>query len=297
MARNLPLVGTMYRMAQEQGLLWRCEYESCGHRWIAASKEAPEKCGKCRRRGWHKTLTTAELVRQAGVGLDERIRQIAREVFEEAMAGLPMEEVQDVPHVVPQPAGKPDMDKLRAIYAGTIPETPTPSQGELRTLVPFVDFLLDMCAGLKYLIFSGNKPHRSYKMQTVMTTNNGYDSILIVDANDKVLSQWTATKETILDYLRDGQDAAKWDANGPDCTEISDYGTECGRDGVIDDESRAEFWGVPAQMAFQAVYKAGHPDAHCLAIGVSSTSKALLAASLTAKGISLSDVEIVPVEA
>jgi hypothetical protein len=92
-------------MAQEQGLLWRCEYEDCGHRWVAASREAPEKCGKCRRRGWHKTETTAELVKTSGIGLDERIRKVAREVFEEMMAGLPVEEVEG-------PAAAADDDSL-----------------------------------------------------------------------------------------------------------------------------------------------------------------------------------------
>jgi hypothetical protein len=133
-------------------------------------------------------------------------------------------------------------------------------------------------------------------MQTVMTTNGGFDSILVVDENDKVVSEWTATKDVVLDYLRDGQDADEWDTNAPEYTEISDYGTEVGRDGVIDDESRARFWRVPTQIAFRALYKAGHREQGCIAIGVTSTSKALLRSALTDKGISLDDVEIVPVE-
>jgi hypothetical protein len=121
----------MYRMAQEQGLLWRCEYEDCGHRWVAASKEAPDKCGKCRRRGWHKTQTTAELVKQSGVGLEERMEVVARRVFEDMMAGLPVEPVDDgnversaivLPDVAP--AGNPDIAALRAICAGDLPTTP-----------------------------------------------------------------------------------------------------------------------------------------------------------------------------
>lgn len=114
----------MYRMAQEQGLLWRCEYEDCGHRWVAASKEAPAKCGKCRRRGWHKTQTTAELVRQSGVGLEERMREVAREVFEEMMAGLPVEPVEEYVErgtnvsLDVAPSSKPDLAALRAICAG-----------------------------------------------------------------------------------------------------------------------------------------------------------------------------------
>lgn len=83
-------------------------------------------------------------------------------------------------------------------------------------------------------------------MQTVIVTNNGYDSVLLVDDKDTVVGAWSpATKSNVLDYLRDGDAAGDWDANGPDCTSIEDYGTEYGRNGVIDDESRAEFWGVP----------------------------------------------------
>lgn len=82
-------------------------------------------------------------------------------------------------------------------------------------------------------------------MQTVIVTNNGYDSILLINSDETVVGAWSpATKSNVMDYLRDGAEAHLWDANGPDCSKISDYGKEYGRDGVIDDESRADFWGI-----------------------------------------------------
>lgn len=87
-------------------------------------------------------------------------------------------------------------------------------------------------------------------MQSVMTTNNGYDSILLVDSNGTVLSAWTATPDVIACYLRDGAVADGWEtgvySGFPElCESISDYGTECGRNDVIADEHRREFWTRP----------------------------------------------------
>jgi hypothetical protein len=97
-------------------------------------------------------------------------------------------------------------------------------------------------------------------MQTVMTSNNGYDSILLVDDNNVVLSAWTADKETVDAYLKDGANASEWhtgewprgfnpdvdeDSNNPsfsdDLRTIDAYGVEVGRDGQMSDERR-EFW-------------------------------------------------------
>ena len=50
------------------------------------------------------------------------------------------------------------------------------------------------------------------------------------------------------------------------------------------------------QVAYKAIYKAGHPHQFCKAAGISSTSTELLTAALKAKGVTLADVEIVPVE-
>ena len=155
-------------------------------------------------------------------------------------------------------------------------------------------------------------PSRSNKMQTVIVTNNGYDTVLLIDESDKVLSAWTATKDVVLDYLRDGDEAEDWNTDqwptgfdpelqtdeqlASELRVVATYGAEYGRNGVIDDEARAEFWGVPTQMSFQAIYKAGHPAQFCQAIGVLSTSKRLLSASLAERGIALADVDMVPVE-
>ena len=84
-------------------------------------------------------------------------------------------------------------------------------------------------------------------MQTVMTTNNAYDAILLVDSNDVVKSAWTADSGVIANYLADGANAANWDEGSftgfaDECATIADYGTECGRNGVISPE-RLAFWG------------------------------------------------------
>ena len=95
-------------------------------------------------------------------------------------------------------------------------------------------------------------------MQTVMTTNNGYDSILLVDDNDRVLSAWIMDTQTLRAYLADGAEANGWhegewprgfdpsdDDNGDIADElrtISAYGVECGRNGQIADEGRRDFW-------------------------------------------------------
>jgi len=103
-ARNVPHFGTLYRMGQENRPVWVCEYEDCGHVWLVSganvAQNVPDKCGKCRRRGWHKTLTGAELVRQSGAGLDERMAEIARRVFHEEWASVPAES-DDEPVAIP----------------------------------------------------------------------------------------------------------------------------------------------------------------------------------------------------
>ena len=97
-------------------------------------------------------------------------------------------------------------------------------------------------------------------MTTVLTTNNGYDTILLVDDSDVVLSRWDVTPETLADYLKDGARGDDWHAGewpsgfNPDVAEeewaaeelrtIAAYGRECGRGGVIADKDRREFWGL-----------------------------------------------------
>ena len=91
-------------------------------------------------------------------------------------------------------------------------------------------------------------------MRTVVTTNNGYDSILLVDDNDKVVSAWGAEKATLEAFVRD-TDAAEWNEGewhtfgDPTGEEIEDelrtiaaFGEECGRDGVIASDERKRFW-------------------------------------------------------
>ena len=55
-------------------------------------------------------------------------------------------------------------------------------------------------------------------------TNNGYDTLAIVDG-DKVVSQWEVTPKVAQTYL-DDTDIDEWHLNYPDCESISDYGDE-----------------------------------------------------------------------
>lgn len=94
-----------------------------------------------------------------------------------------------------------------------------------------------------------------YPYSTVMTTNNGYDTILLVDSNDHVLSAWMATPETVESYVSTGEQGNEWepgqfagftDPSGEDNEDelrtVAAYGTECGRNGLISDERRKAFW-------------------------------------------------------
>lgn len=67
--------------------------------------------------------------------------------------------------------------------------------------------------------------------------SNAYDTLAILEG-DTVVSQWTVTSAVAQEYI-DSPDAADWDRNFPDCTAISDYGTE-----VTGDElhARIEFF-------------------------------------------------------
>ncbi len=97
-------------------------------------------------------------------------------------------------------------------------------------------------------------------MQTVITTNNAYDTILLIDENEQVVSRWDADKRTVADYINSGANAADWNANewpngfapeDQDTEEaeaelrtIAAYGEEYGRNGQIQSAERREFWGL-----------------------------------------------------
>ena len=91
-------------------------------------------------------------------------------------------------------------------------------------------------------------------MHTVMATNNAYDSILLVDDAERVVSAWQADRETVEDFLTD-TDASQWNAgefasfanpadedNEDELRTIAAYGEECGRDGIITSDERKQFW-------------------------------------------------------
>ena len=93
---------------------------------------------------------------------------------------------------------------------------------------------------------------------TVLVTNNAFDVILLVDANDIVLSAWMANADTIRRYIDQGAQPNAWEVGqwymdpNPDNDEdaqiadamsaIDSYGDEVGRDGAITDEKRKRFW-------------------------------------------------------
>ena len=94
-------------------------------------------------------------------------------------------------------------------------------------------------------------------MKTVMTSNNAYDSILLVDSNDVVLSAWTADKQLVHDYSHipaGDWEIGQWpmgfdpeqqddEALAAELRTIGAYGDEIGRNGAMSD-SRREFWGL-----------------------------------------------------
>lgn len=72
---------------------WVCEHKECGWRWIAEGVVPPEKCAKCKRRGWH--------------------TKAASIVEPEPVAIVP----EPIGELLP-PAGKVDVHDLRALVAG-----------------------------------------------------------------------------------------------------------------------------------------------------------------------------------
>lgn len=97
-------------------------------------------------------------------------------------------------------------------------------------------------------------------MQTVIVTNNAYDTILLVDENDVVRSRWDATKQLVLGYVANGANASDWNTDewpagfapseqdteedAAELLTIAAYGQEYGRNGRIDNEERRNFWGL-----------------------------------------------------
>jgi hypothetical protein len=69
-------------------------------------------------------------------------------------------------------------------------------------------------------------------------TNNGYDTLAIVDASETVVSQWTMTEAVAKEY-KANSDASDWDLNYPEDQSISDYGTEVTGDNL---SARLEFF-------------------------------------------------------
>lgn len=118
---------------------WVCELDGCGGAWMATGEVPPEKCSKCKRRGWHKTKTVRELLQDAaplatdGTPLHKRIVEIVREVLEDAQDVEPAtysEPVHAGPFSSPLPfTAKPTMESLREICAGKLQPSPMVESG------------------------------------------------------------------------------------------------------------------------------------------------------------------------
>ena len=96
---------------------------------------------------------------------------------------------------------------------------------------------------------------------TVMATNTDFDSILVVDDDDRVLSAWQADNQMIRTFLEIGAYAERWQTGvwppgfTPDrykdreyaqkLRAIVGYGVECGRDGEITEDYRYQLWNLP----------------------------------------------------
>jgi len=76
----------------------------------------------------------------------------------------------------------------------------------------------------------------------VFVHNGGYDSVLLVDADGRVLSRWDVTPKVAQDYLREGSKPELWDDQGNDeDLTIADFGEIVGENGNLSNERR-EFW-------------------------------------------------------
>ena len=96
-------------------------------------------------------------------------------------------------------------------------------------------------------------------MQTVFTTNNGYDAILLVDGSDTVVSAWPVTDANLANYLRDGANVDDWEVGhweGFDGDEIAigDYGDEAGRNGTLS-AKRGEFYAHKFERDFPKILR------------------------------------------
>ena len=87
-------------------------------------------------------------------------------------------------------------------------------------------------------------------MKTLMTTNNAYDTILLIDDSeglDTIVSQWTADIDVIENYLGSALTADNWDvqdssglkADDGSLFRIHDFGRVCGEFGRMDEDRRA----------------------------------------------------------
>ena len=87
-------------------------------------------------------------------------------------------------------------------------------------------------------------------MQTLIVTNNAFDSVLLLNDAGLIVSQWTVEPSVFADYLRDGANADEWDVQEPAGYEdqygnpltIEACGTEYGRNGSIESEERRRAW-------------------------------------------------------
>lgn len=132
--------GTLERMRDTREV-WVCELDGCGHVWLASSKLPPDRCAKCKRRAWHVTKTTGELIREKAPDIDDRIRRIVREEMAARPNGTTngpaIRHNVPEPQIIPPPA-RPSLDSLRNICAGLT--TPQPLEPADRPPCDFTQY-------------------------------------------------------------------------------------------------------------------------------------------------------------
>jgi predicted nucleic acid-binding Zn-ribbon protein len=81
-------MGVTYRgMSKVQFYCWMCDHEGCGHVWLKMSDKVPERCAKCRRRGWHRVVDEGQ-EEAAPKGVDLKVdRETVYDEDVEAMMG------------------------------------------------------------------------------------------------------------------------------------------------------------------------------------------------------------------
>jgi hypothetical protein len=84
---------------------WICEHKDCSWKWLADGIDPPEKCAKCKRRGWHSKSAPAVKV----AAIDRSTNTVWLEPATPANDGIPTIEVMPTEELK---VGKADLEAL-----------------------------------------------------------------------------------------------------------------------------------------------------------------------------------------